>query len=136
MRRTLIFFLIAFTLAAQENPRSRRASIYPHPADPTHLEAYQVDFGFTLEHKHLFWTSKEAYANRSIQIQQQRPKGGWWVSQNRTTDVNGRLVNELQLDSTWPQHVLVLLMDGRTQIASFEVDVPSKSLKKEFLVRD
>lgn len=140
---TLLAFLL-FQVPQQVKPESgraqeyrRSADIYPHPPDPQHLETYQVDITVVIEHKHWFWTTREtAKSGIPIQIQQARPKGGWWLSQTRTTDVNGHLANAVELDPTWtnPPHILVILFEGREQIASFEYDVPQKKFSREIVI--
>jgi len=125
---------------AQENPHAHsKADIYPHPKEPTHLVHYALDVQIVLEKKRCWGfigklgidcrTSKEPYLGK-VQIQQARPKGGWWIAATRETDVNGRLQETIDVDSTWPQHVLLILLDGRTQIGSIETDLGKERVLK------
>ena len=122
--------LMLFILFGQtENPTARKASIYPHPPEPTHLVHYALDVQVVFEKKHWLWTTREPYHGK-VQIQQARPKGGWWISATRETDVNGRLQETIDVDSTWPQHVLFILLDGSTQIGSIETNLGKERVLK------
>lgn len=131
MHSPMIIFLALFLLFGQEeNPHARAMSIYPHPKPPTHLVHYALDVQIVLEHKHLFWTSREPYHGK-VQIQQVRPTGGWWIVATRETDVNGKIQETVDVDSTWPQHLLFVLLDGHTQVGSIEADIGQNILRLE-----
>jgi len=124
-----LILIVALLFGQQENPRARFTSIYPHPPEPTHLVHYAFDVQIVMEKKHWLWTSKEPYHGK-VQIQQARPRGGWWIAATRETDVNGRLQETIDVDSTWPQHVLLILLDGNTQVGSIETDLGKERVLK------
>jgi len=119
----MAIILALFMLFGQEeNPRARAMSIYHHPKPPEHLVHYALDVQIVLEKKHWLFTSREPYHGK-VRIEQARPRGGWWTSAVRETDVNGRVQETIDVDSTWPQHVIFVLLDGSTQIGSIETDL-------------
>lgn len=125
----VILLILASLFGQEENPIARHASIYPHPPPPKHLVSYRLDVKIVLEKKHWLWTTHEPYLGK-VQIQQARPNGGWWIVATRATDVNGKLQEMVDIDSTWPQHVLLILLDDRTQIGSIETDLGKERILK------
>lgn len=120
----LLFLLLGWQ---EENPRARAMSIYPHPKPPEHIVHFALNAKVELVKKHWLWNTREPYQGK-VQIQQARPKGGWWISATRMTDVNGELKETIDIDSTWPQHLLLVLLDERTQIGSCELDLGKQNV--------
>jgi hypothetical protein len=116
----------------KESPIARSASIYPHPPDPKHLLEIKFDLTFTIETKHWYGQSKEPLEGR-IEFAQKRTKDGWYENNHRDTDVNGRIVSTVEIDPTWRNPtVLMLVWKGKDNrpVDSVTIEVPNDELLK------
>src|SRR5579863_4388855 len=101
MRSSLILALwLLFAPQGQdEDPIARRASIYPHPPAPQHLQPMNLQLFFILETKHWYGKSHEPLQGR-IEIAQKRAKDGWYENNHRDTDANGCVCSTVDIDQT------------------------------------